>query len=147
MRYQISGALLEETFNVLRTCGGGRRECQVLWTSEWDTPAIISEVVHPHHSGHYGGFDLDSEWITRFWLELAERGRGVRVQVHTHPGKAGHSATDDAFPIVHAVGFLSLVIPDFGLGPAGLDRTYLAEMGPSGRWRQLAPDARLEISS
>ena len=57
-------------------------------------------------------------------------------QVHTHPGAAFHSPTDDAWPIVHLEGFLSLVLPDFGLGPVGLARSYLAEMGCDGDFHE-----------
>jgi hypothetical protein len=145
MRYRIPAALLAKTFDFFRQCGGGRRECQVLWTSPWTEPATISEVVHPQHRAHGGGFQLSSDWITSFWLDLARAGHGVRVQVHTHPGLAFHSATDDQYPMIHSVGFLSLVIPDFALGPARFDRAYLAEISPDGDWREVAPHSRLEI--
>jgi len=67
------------------------------------------------------------------------------VQVHTHPGEAFHSRTDDRFPIIHTPGFLSLVIPDYGLGPVGFAGAYLAELGSDGRWREVAAPARLRI--
>ena len=117
----------------------------MLWTSEWAHPWTISEVVHPQHLAHAGGFELASDWINGLWLELARAGRGIRVQVHTHPKEAFHSGIDDDFPIIHSVGFLSLVIPDFATGSAGLDRAYLAEITPDGTWREVAPDSRLEI--
>lgn len=145
MWYRVPAALLAETFALFRRCGGGRRECQVLWTSAWDDSTNICEVVHPHHLAHSGGFELTSDWINRFWQELARTRRGIRVQVHTHPRKAFHSNTDDDYPIIHTVGFLSLVVPDFGLGPVGFDRAYLTEIDANGQWREVAPDARLEI--
>ncbi len=40
----------------------------------------------------------------------------MRVQVHTHPFEAGQSGIDDAFALVPAPGFLSLVIPGFATG-------------------------------
>lgn len=145
MRYKIPSALLGKTFDLFRRCGGGRRECQVLWTSAWTNPSTISEVVHPQHRAHAGGFQLCSDWINRFCLELARAGRGIRVQVHTHPHEAFHSATDDDYPIIHSIGFLSLVIPDLGLGPVGFDRAHLAEIDPAGVWREVVPCSRLEI--
>ena len=145
MRYKVGAGLLAETFALFRQCGGGRRECQVLWTSAWDDLTNISHVVHPNHLSHSGGFELASDWINRFWLELAHGHRGIRVQVHTHPGEAFHSRIDDDYPIIHTVGFLSLVIPDFGLGPVGLNRAHLAEIGTNGEWQEVKPDARLEI--
>lgn len=146
MRYRIPAALLAETFAVFRRCGGGRRECQILWTSPWSASDTITHVVHPQHRAHGGGFELGSDWINSFWLDLARTGRGIRVQVHTHPHEAFHSAIDDAYPIIHSVGFLSLVIPDFALGTVGFDRAYVAEIAPDGRWREVTADAHLEIT-
>lgn len=35
------------------------------------------------------------------------------VQIHSHPGDAYHSETDDAYPIVTALGGISIVVADF----------------------------------
>jgi hypothetical protein len=145
MRYRVPAALLSETFDRFSHCGRAQRECQLLWTSEWTHPATISGVVHPQHLAHGGGFELDSGWMNDFWLELGRTGRGIRVQVHTHPNEAFHSAVDDDYPIIHSAGFLSLVIPDFATGPVSLDRAYLAEITPDGTWREVSPQSRLEI--
>lgn len=145
MRYRTPDALVRETFAILRRCGHGRRECQALWLSEWARPEQICAVVHPRHSSHAGGFQVASNWINDLWGELARTGRGIRVQIHTHPAEAFHSATDDAYPIIHEVGFLSLVIPDFALGPVGFEDAYLAEIASDGTWKQVPLEARLEI--
>jgi hypothetical protein len=58
----------------------------------------------------------------------------VRLQAHTHPGWASHSETDDRFALIPAPGFLSLVIPDFALGPVGLDRAVLVAMDDQSEW-------------
>jgi hypothetical protein len=145
MRYRISANLLAQTFSHFRTCGAGRRECQVLWTSPWANPETICDVVHGQHRAHAGGFDLDSGWINHLWLQLADRAHGVRVQIHTHPFDAFHSETDDAFPIVHTPGFLSLVIPRFAMGSVGFDGAYLTEIQHDGTWREVPIGARLEV--
>lgn len=145
MQYRIPAALFERTFAHFRQCGGGRRECQVLWTSSWDDPENINAVVHPLHLAHAGGFQLSSDWINEFWLELTHANNGIRVQIHTHPYEAFHSQIDNEFPIIHSIGFLSLVIPNFALGPVGLDHAFLAEIDKSGNWRECAPESRLKI--
>lgn len=137
--------VLSRTFEIFRTCGCGRKECQALWISSWTTPDEIVECVHPEHAAHSGGFNVSSAWLTAFWLDLARRNCGVRVQVHTHPGAAFHSTTDDRFPIIHSVGFLSLVIPDFACGPVGFDRAYLCEIADDGSWREVSVEKRLRI--
>jgi hypothetical protein len=64
----------------------------------------------------------------------------------THPGKAFHSRVDDEFPIIHKPGFLSLVIPNFGLGPVGFEDAYLAEIQPDGTWRQVFISSRVMLT-
>ena len=147
MRYRISADLLAQTFSLFRTCGMGRRECQVVWTSAWANPELICEVVHPRHRAHAGGFEIDSGWINEFWLELARGGRGIRLQVHTHPYEAFHSAIDDAYPIIHSTGFLSLVIPRFAMGSVGFEDAYLTEIQADGAWREVPIEAHLEVAT
>lgn len=145
MRYRISKDLLAQTFAHFRECGVGRRECQVVWVSAWERPDVIRRVVHPRHRAHGGGFELDSAWVNEFWLELARTGEGIRIQVHTHPFAAFHSDIDDAYPIIHSTGFLSLVIPNFALGPVGFEGAYLTEIQPDGTWREVPITEHLEV--
>ena len=144
--YRLERKLLDETSEHFRACGGGREECQVLWLSPWAQPDTITKVVHPKHTAHMGGFVLDDAWLNAFWLELGDTDMGIRVQVHTHPREAFHSRTDDDYPVIHRPGFLSLVIPNFGLGPVGFDDAYLTEIQESGRWQQMHIPSRLVIA-
>jgi hypothetical protein len=144
--YRLDRGVLEGTFQHLRGCGRGLEECQVLWLSSWSQPDIITKVIHPKHAGHFGGFVLDDAWLNDFWLELGVTEMGMRVQVHTHPGEAFHSRTDDEFPIIHTAGFLSLVIPKFGVGPVGFDEAYLAEIQPGGYWKEVSIASRLVLT-
>jgi hypothetical protein len=146
MAYRIAHGLVEETFRHFRHCGRGKDECQMLWLSPWSRPEIITRVVHPKHVAHFGGFVVEDAWLNEFWCKLADDDLGVRLQVHTHPREAFHSATDDAFPIIHTPGFLSLVIPDFALGPVGFKDAYLTELQPDGRWREVAIEDRLVLA-
>ena len=146
MLFSIPKAVLVETFSIFRSCGNGLRECQVLWTSSWEDPQKITNVVHPAHRAHAGGFVLESAWLNRFWFELAKRNQGIRVQVHTHPGEAFHSETDDLYPIVHTPGFLSLVIPDFATGRVGLSKAFLTELDSQGQFQEVSPSARMKIT-
>ena len=145
MRYRVRKSLLIETFKQLRRCGRGRYECQALWVSPWKNVSNIKEIAHPRHSGSPIGFNVDDSWIDQFWGHLATINSGIRVQIHTHPGEAYHSSTDDEYPIIHRPGFLSLVIPNFALGPIGFERAYLAEIQQDGTWSKVSIPDRLEI--
>lgn len=144
--YRLRRDILDQTFAHFRDCGCGRRECQVLWLSPWDALDSITMVVHPKHKAHAGGFVLDDGWLNDFWFSLAKDNLGVRIQVHTHPGEAFHSPTDDDFPIIHTTGFLSLVIPNFALGPIGFKDAFLTEIQEGGRWREVAISERLVLT-
>lgn len=140
----VSAQLIADTFAIFRDCGGGRRECVAYWLGPAATPGKVDEVIHPKHTSMDGGYQIDDQWLTTFWFTLARQRRSVRVQIHTHPREAFHSSTDDAWALIDTPGFLSIVIPHYGLGSVGLDGAYLAER--SGReWREVAASTRLDI--
>ncbi len=117
----------------------------MLWVGPWADPQLVTDVVHPRHSASPVGFQLDDAWLDGFWRRLADEGQGVRVQCHTHPGAAYHSATDDAFPILATPGFLSLVFPRFATGPVGFDLAFLARVDERGGWREVPIAEHLEV--
>lgn len=141
MTLALLPGVIDESFAQLRRCGHGRRECVVYWVGPIDDPGVVDEVVHPAHSAHAIGYEVDSGWITQLFLRLRRDRRTVRAQVHTHPGKAGHSSTDDTFSLVPSTGFLSLVIPRFATGPTGMKSAYLAELNDAGAWIERDPTA------
>lgn len=137
--------MIEETFATFRSCGENLRECQLYWLSNWDDPFNLTEIAHPRHMSSSHSLAIESGWISTFWSDLASRGLGVRAQVHTHPCEAFHSPTDDAYPLLGDAGFLSLVIPDFAMGPVGFCNAYLTEIQPDGRWRRVEFGGRIRI--
>jgi hypothetical protein len=144
---QLKREVLEQSFEHLRSCGGGRRECVVYLSGPVAEPRTVDAVVHPRHAAGPAGYDLDSAAIAELWRELVALGRSIRVQVHTHPGAAFHSSRDDALALVHTPGFLSLVIPHFAVGPVGFEGAFLAERRKDGRWNEVPVDARLAVVS
>ena len=121
---------------MLRKCGCGQFECVVYWLG----PAaedVVDDLEHPIHRRSPFGYDVDDNWLTELWKRLGASRRSVKVQIHTHPGKAFHSPTDDKWPIVAQVGFLSLVIPDFATGEPSLNQAWIGSLQEDGRWRHL----------
>jgi hypothetical protein len=146
MRYKLPFDILSQTFKHFRQCGDGQRECQALWISAWQGPEIITDVIHSTHTSHVGGYAVDTLWLSHLWCHLADREKGIRVQVHTHPQDAFHSPSDDAFPIVHSPGFLSLVIPNFAMGSVSFEGAYLAQIEQDGSWREVRCEDHIEIT-
>jgi hypothetical protein len=142
---RLPAALLSESFAQLRACGASRHECVVYWCAAVDEPDLLTRVVHPVHHAGPAWYEVDSAWVTEFFLQLRHDRQTVRVQVHTHPGPAGHSGTDDQFSLVPATGFLSLVIPRFAAGRIGLQDTHLGRMQPTGTWSRVEPEGVLRV--
>jgi hypothetical protein len=136
---RLPRATLNDTFRQFRGCGAGRAECVVYWCASLDQPDLLTRPVHPVHRAGPAGYEVDSAWVTSFFLELRRTRQTTRVQVHTHPRQACHSQTDDQFALVPAAGFLSLVIPRFAAGAAGFAGAALVQMQPDGTWSPADP--------
>lgn len=139
----VSNQVWGETIAHFRRCGAGRRECVIYWTATIDEPHVIDRSVHPTHSAGAGSYELDERWLHEFWVDLARTRRCVRVQLHTHAFGAFHSRTDDLWPIVHTPGFISVVIPNFGVRFARQE-IFACEISEAGQWQQVVVDDRVE---
>lgn len=83
-------------------------------------------------------------------VELTERGQWdlatalagddtYAARIHSHPGEAFHSPTDDRNPVITFEGALSIVVPYFGLGLRhGLAACAVLRL-TAGTWRDLPP--------
>jgi proteasome lid subunit RPN8/RPN11 len=129
--------LLEQTYEQLVQCGQGTRECVGYWLGPTDDAEVVRRIVHPLHRSGPFGYEVDSGYVNELFLDLRRTRETVRLQVHTHPEEASHSGVDDAFALAPSTGFLSLVIPDFALGPPDLARCHLVEMQPDGEWLEI----------
>ena len=81
---------------------------------------------------------VDGSELHRINRWLYEQGMTLIAQLHSHPGEAYHSATDDTFPIATAVGSLSLVVPDFARNPFSLERCAVYRLAGDGSWIELS---------
>jgi hypothetical protein len=134
---RLAGEIIHETFCTLRECGRGECECAVYWTGPSDSN-LVNGVKHPIHQRSPFGYAINDGWLTDFWKHLAASKRSIKAQVHTHPGEAFHSATDDNWPIVSQAGFFSIVIPDFATGDISLNNAWVGRMQADGAWYRLA---------
>ena len=134
---RLAADVLLETFYTLRECGRGKCECAVYWTGPSDS-ILVNGVEHPIHQRSPLGYEINDGWVTDFWKQLAVSKRSIKAQIHTHPDEAFHSATDDKWPIVSQIGFISIVIPRFAVGEPSLDDAWVGRLQTDGNWLRLA---------
>jgi hypothetical protein len=145
MTLTLTAEVLKASFEDLRRCGAGERECVVLWTGPQDRAGFVDGVVQPPHTASAAHYDIPAEWIGEFWGQLAAERRTVRAQVHTHPRDAYHSPRDDRLALVHIAGYCSLVIPRFAEGSVGLKDAYLAVRDEDGKWQHADAARFIEV--
>jgi hypothetical protein len=123
------------TEKALRKAGGKGFEAFVFWSGMADGGVFEVLTAHVPEQTAYrtrNGLSVrvEGEALHRLNVWLYENGELLGAQVHAHPTDAYHSNTDDSFPIVTALGGLSLVVPDFcrrGLLPGSAAYRLTAE--------------------
>jgi hypothetical protein len=110
------------------------------------TPNYVDVQDHPDHRRSLGGYEIETAWLTEYWFRLARERRSIRAQVHTHPGSAFHSTTDDHWPVVSQPGFISIVIPEFATGPVSLEDAWVGFVDADGRWRAAPVETVVEFT-
>ncbi|MGW5744712.1 hypothetical protein [Amycolatopsis sp. NPDC003861] len=108
-------------------------------------PWVARRFVAPDQRGQRVGLGCWVEVTDAGKRELASTlGRDERylVRLHSHPGEAFHSSTDDENPALTFIGALSIVAPYFGLGlRRGLDACATFRLTPLG-WRPIDSSRR-----
>lgn len=117
-RFQVPSEVVRRTEETLRKAGAEGYEAFVLWSGhqrgslfEVHTPHIPKQTSYRLPSGLC--VRVEGQELHRLNVWLYEAGEILAVQIHAHPDKAFHSATDDAYPIMATLGGLSIVAPDF----------------------------------
>lgn len=102
------------------------------------TRLVIPKQIAERALGCWVEVPLEGKLQLAAALKLDER---YVARIHSHPGEAFHSSTDDANPALTHEGALSIVVPYFGLGlRRGLDATAIF-VRQSRRWLELPPGA------
>jgi hypothetical protein len=139
-RFVIPAEVLDRTDEALREAGLHGAEMFVLWTGHVvdatftaATAYVPEQVAHELADGLCVTVDGNALHELNRWL--FEQQQTLAVQVHTHPTRAYHSSTDDAYPIVTQRGGLSLVVPDFGTAGVRGQGVALYRLGERS-WKQ-----------
>ncbi|CDX13994.1 conserved hypothetical protein [Mesorhizobium plurifarium] len=85
---------------------------------------------------------IPPEELHRLNVWLYKSGLKLVAQIHSHPGRAYHSTTDDAYAVATTVGCLSLVVPNFAREPFDLARIAAYRLDGKATWIEV-PSAAL----
>ena len=110
----------------------GVRENEIFYIKETIIPKQFSDNVEGGLLYVVGGRELE-----RIGLELYDKKIQLFAQIHSHPGLAYHSDTDDAFPIVTVLGGISIVVPYFARGGVDLSEWAIYRLLPLDGWTEV----------
>jgi hypothetical protein len=152
-RFTVTEDVIAGTLGVLREAGREGYEAFVLWGGKLNdagTTLDFTSAVRPWQRAQKTPDGLlvtvPSKALFQVNKLLYERGEILAAQVHSHPGPAFHSSTDDAYPLVTLAGALSAVVPDFArAGRAGFRRWVWYRLVSVGRWAQVDPRNLVEV--
>lgn len=80
---------------------------------------------------------VEGSELHRINVWLYENHMSLIAQIHSHPGKAYHSSTDDAYPIIATVGGMSIVIPNFAKDEINVQRWAVYRLSGDNEWIEL----------
>ena len=108
--------LVDKTLTYLREAGIAGCECAVLWLGCRNGGSVlIKEAYRPLQTAKVDMFYIPPEGMDALHAKLRQHRYMVVAQVHSHPGQAFHSRTDDLWAIGCHEGALSVVVPDFAI--------------------------------
>ena len=103
------------------------------------TAVRIEQVWIPQFDATAISYDITPIEMLRLKAHLDASGESLVAQVHSHPGSAFHSSTDDLNAASPWPGYISLVVPNFGHEVGDFWKQIEAyELLGGGKWRRLS---------
>lgn len=144
----VPRAIADATVRHLRA--GGERKCEefAFWSGHVieGRIGIVTRVFQPHTNQTRASVTVDDDAQLLAMTDIVHANDElVLCQLHTHPGDAFHSTTDDHGAVTDEIGFLSIVLPGFGadgLAPAEIYRRTVSGWEHCGKGGE---DALLQV--
>lgn len=149
-RIEVNRKLLQHTIEHLRKVGEQRFEGITLWAGmPKNNNFYVTDSIAPTQKllrikGHTC-VTVENEELHRLNVWLYQNKKLLIAQIHSHPGEAYHSDTDDQFPIVTAIGSISVVVPNFARNSNNLNNCALYRLDNFGRWNELSIMEKKEL--
>lgn len=139
--------LVLEAWNWMYQAGRHQVEGVALWVGVRDGTSfhIKRTIIPAQNAGHVEDglvYVVPGEELHRIALELFDTGLDLIGQIHSHPGAAYHSDTDDAYPIVTVTGGISVVVPNFATGRLKLSEWAVYRLVSDQGWLELSATER-----
>lgn len=142
-QFQVPTTVVKQTEETLRSAGAEGYEIFVLWSGRANGRVFSVRTAHVPKQRSYrlkNGLcvRVDGAELHRLNVWLYESGEILAAQVHAHPDEAYHSETDDTYPIVAALGGLSIVAAEFCRAGLFIPSTVIYRLYPDGWVEQKA---------
>lgn len=139
---QISKSIFDTTLHQLQKVGEDYKEGIAYWSGILNrSNGIIKNVIfaddYPefHNEPYFANVSLETSF--KIGEKIHQRNEFLFAQIHTHPSDAFHSFVDNNYPISHRIGFLSVVIPNFGKNIDSLQQCKIFEYKGKAKWDEL----------
>lgn len=151
-KINIPFSCIEKVYEHLRKVGNRGVEGVALFAGEFkeSTFYVKTEIIPKQEAfNHHGGllYTVDGEELHKINVWLYKNKMTLIAQIHSHPGLAYHSDTDDKYPIITTIGGVSIVIPDFGFNPISISDWAVYRLNSSSGWvKHIDTDVKTLIS-
>lgn len=139
-KYHVQRRVLEQTSTYLKKFGQNQSEALVFWAGWIDEEchAHVTACKIPHDINWGGGVRVELDGMLQLMDELVKEDLVLLAQVHSHPGDFGHSYGDDLTASSYKKGYISIVVPNWGLiDLKDLSRCYVHEYEQNWQWKLL----------
>ncbi len=85
---------------------------------------------------------FNGRYFSDLWAICEARNLAVVADVHVHPGGAGQSDSDRAYPMISRKGHVALILPDFADDPVKRRRIGIYRYEGAKQWQIIAKHAR-----
>lgn len=89
-------------------------------------------------------YSIPPEEIYRINRWMYQKNLEMIAQIHSHPGRAYHSPTDDAYAIVTRIGGLSIVVPNFAKDEPAVSDWAVYRLVGQQQWEELSEGEKSE---
>jgi hypothetical protein len=145
VEYHVPQRVLEDSYAFLALRGKQGYEGTGLWLGRPASNLVeITRFFAPEQDAMKGPHGVSVALTQRAHYALTDElrpGERFYVRIHSHPGRAYHSPTDDANAVLTHEGAISIVVPNFASAPIDLARCAIYRLEHGAGWLPLKPVA------